>query len=160
MVNVLGFLLGCFFDMTTEYGLKEMEKEYGPLTFGKALWAHRKCEENSQKDFAKMLGISLATLRDLEKGRRIPSVKMAAKIGRILELSEKTWARLAAQDMERLEDIKLAKIVKEKDVCDVLGLSNPTMAIESLDDDERSKFNLGRQGGESDPEIEVDINDL
>lgn len=33
-----------------------------------------------------------------------------------------------------------------KDVCDVLGLSNPTMALGGLDEDERSKFNLGRQG--------------
>ena len=41
-----------------------------------------------------------------------------------------------------------------KDVCDVLELSNPTMALESLDDDERAKFNLGRSpihggGGET-----------
>ena len=33
-----------------------------------------------------------------------------------------------------------------KDVCDVLGLTNPSMALESLDFDERAKFNLGRQG--------------
>ena len=33
-----------------------------------------------------------------------------------------------------------------KDVCDVLELTNPTVAIDSLDDDERSKFLLGRQG--------------
>jgi anti-repressor protein len=33
-----------------------------------------------------------------------------------------------------------------KDICDVLGLSNPTVALETLDDDERSKKNLGRQG--------------
>lgn len=33
-----------------------------------------------------------------------------------------------------------------KDVCDVLELTNPTVAIETLDDDERSKFLLGRQG--------------
>lgn len=33
-----------------------------------------------------------------------------------------------------------------KDVCEVLGLTNPTMALQSLDDDERTKFNLGRQG--------------
>lgn len=32
------------------------------------------------------------------------------------------------------------------DVCDVLGLSNPSVAVAALDDDERSKFNLGRQG--------------
>lgn len=33
------------------------------------------------------------------------------------------------------------------DVCGVLQLSNPTMAIESLDDDERAKLNLGLPGG-------------
>ena len=33
-----------------------------------------------------------------------------------------------------------------KDICDVLGLSNPTVALNALDQDERSKFLLGRQG--------------
>lgn len=32
------------------------------------------------------------------------------------------------------------------DVCSALGLSNPSMAMKSLDESERSKFNLGRQG--------------
>lgn len=32
------------------------------------------------------------------------------------------------------------------DVCRALDISNPTVAIERLDDDERAKFNLGRQG--------------
>lgn len=33
-----------------------------------------------------------------------------------------------------------------KDVCDALGISNPTDALKRLDDDERARFNLGRQG--------------
>lgn len=33
-----------------------------------------------------------------------------------------------------------------KDICDILELSNPTMAIGRLDEDERTKLNLGRQG--------------
>jgi anti-repressor protein len=33
-----------------------------------------------------------------------------------------------------------------KDVCDVLGHTNPSMAIDRLDEDERAKFSLGRQG--------------
>lgn len=33
-----------------------------------------------------------------------------------------------------------------KDVCDILGITNPTMAMEGLEDFERAKFNLGRQG--------------
>ena len=32
------------------------------------------------------------------------------------------------------------------DVCYILGLSNPTIAVSRLDNDERAKFNLGRQG--------------
>ena len=32
------------------------------------------------------------------------------------------------------------------DVCKTLELTNPTMVINRLDEDERSKFNLGRQG--------------
>lgn len=33
-----------------------------------------------------------------------------------------------------------------KDVCEALSLSNPTIVADRLDDDERAKFNLGRQG--------------
>ncbi|QRG86342.1 BRO family protein [Bulleidia sp. zg-1006] len=33
-----------------------------------------------------------------------------------------------------------------KDVCEVLELSNPTVVASRLEDDERAKFNLGRQG--------------
>lgn len=32
------------------------------------------------------------------------------------------------------------------DVCNALRLSNPTMSLKALDEDERSKLNLGRQG--------------
>ena len=33
-----------------------------------------------------------------------------------------------------------------KDVCDILELTNPTAVAQRLDEDERAKFNLGRQG--------------
>ncbi|MCI2253430.1 phage antirepressor KilAC domain-containing protein [Domibacillus sp. PGB-M46] len=33
-----------------------------------------------------------------------------------------------------------------KDVCNILELTNPTIVLQKLDDDERAKFNLGRQG--------------
>lgn len=32
------------------------------------------------------------------------------------------------------------------DICSALDLSNTTVALQRLDEDERSKFNLGRQG--------------
>ena len=33
-----------------------------------------------------------------------------------------------------------------QEVCDVLGIKNTTQAVNSLDDDERAMFNIGRQG--------------
>jgi transcriptional regulator with XRE-family HTH domain len=89
-----------------EYGLKEIEKEYGQLTFGWALWSHRKCEEMTQKEFAKILGITPASLCDLERGRRIPSIKRAAGIARSIGMPEKTWVKLAIQDMLRAADLE------------------------------------------------------
>lgn len=35
------------------------------------------------------------------------------------------------------------------DICRALDLSNPTMALQRLDDDEKSKFNLGLPGGDT-----------
>ena len=87
--------------MTTEYGTKKLEEDFGPLTFGKALEAHRKGEEMSQKEFSKLLGITPSSLCDLEKGRRIPSVKRAARIAKTIGMSEKVWVKFAIQDMVR-----------------------------------------------------------
>lgn len=89
-----------------EYGLEEIEKEHGPLTFGWALWSHRKCEDMTQKEFARLLGITPASLCDLERGRRIPSVKRAAGIARSIGMPEKTWIKLAIQDMLRAADLE------------------------------------------------------
>lgn len=89
--------------MTTDkkHGTKELERDYGPQTFGRALWAHRKCEEISQVDFARFLDISAGSLCDLEKGRRIPTPKRAAKIARLIGHPEKYWIQLALQDSLR-----------------------------------------------------------
>ncbi|CCK80678.1 helix-turn-helix transcriptional regulator [Desulfobacula toluolica] len=90
---------------TEKYGTKEMERDFGPITFGRALWSYRKCEEISQKDFALIIGISTQALCDIEKGRRIPSPKRAAKIANQIGEPEKLWIRLAFQDMLRKEQL-------------------------------------------------------
>nr|EGT0058719.1 anti-repressor protein [Serratia marcescens] len=46
----------------------------------------------------------------------------------------------------RAVDIGGAPWFVATDVCDALRLSNPTMSLKALDEDERSKLNLGRQG--------------
>ncbi len=86
---------------TEEYGTKEMERDYGVLTFGSAIWSHRKCEDITQKEFAMSLGISPQSLCDIEKGRKIPTPKRAAKIAKLIGHPEKYWIRLALQDTLR-----------------------------------------------------------
>ncbi len=91
-----------------KYTTKDLEIEFGLLTFGAALEAHRKCEEVSQKDFAKMLEITPQSLCDLEKGRRIPSPQRAAKIARKIGHPENFWLQLAFQDMLKQENLEFS----------------------------------------------------
>ena len=84
---------------TNTYGTTELRKEFGRLTFGKALEAHRKCEELTQAAFAKLLGISAQSLCDIEKGRRVPTPKRAAKIAAQIGQPANFWIQLAFQDM-------------------------------------------------------------
>ena len=60
--------------MSTKYGLKELEGEFGELTFGRLLKSHRLGEEMTQVQMAKLLKISKQSLNDLESGRTIPSI--------------------------------------------------------------------------------------
>lgn len=63
-----------------KYRLKDLEKEFGALTFGKLLEAHRLAEEISQVEMAKILKLSRQKLNDFEHGRRFPSLRMAAEV--------------------------------------------------------------------------------
>lgn len=76
----------------------DLEKAIGPLTFGRVLKSWRQCEELSQKDLAKKLGVTPSTLADLESGRRIPSLKRAEKIAKKMGAMPQHWILLALQD--------------------------------------------------------------
>jgi transcriptional regulator with XRE-family HTH domain len=89
------------------YGVTELARDFGPFSFGKMLESYRLSSEASQKDFAKMLGISPASLCDLEKGRRIPTPDRAVKIARKLKEPPAFWVRLALQDQLDQAGIKL-----------------------------------------------------
>lgn len=82
-----------------------MAKDIGPLTFGNSLETYRKCEGVSQKDFAEKLGISPSSLCDIERGRKIPSPRRAAKIANQIGEPEVFWLKLAFQDMLRKENL-------------------------------------------------------
>lgn len=88
-----------------KYGLKELEKDFGPLTFGKLLEAHRLSEEISQTDMAKKLKISRQKLNDFEHGRRSPSLRMAAGMAKALGEHAPTWVSVIIEEMLREEDL-------------------------------------------------------
>lgn len=79
--------------------LKLMERlTGGPLTLGRAIEALRKCEELSQDECARKLGISKSHLCDVEKGRKIVSAERAARWARVLGYPQSVMIRLAMQD--------------------------------------------------------------
>ena len=92
---------------TKDYGIKELENEFGPLTFGNALASFRLGREMSQREFAKFLGITPQSLCDLEKSRRIPSPGRAAIIAKKLKEPIAFWVQLSFQDTIRKEELKL-----------------------------------------------------
>lgn len=93
--------------MTTKKSASEkLEKLLGRLTFGKMLRSWRMSDEMTQTAFAKKLGLSVQNLNDLEKGRKIPSPKRAARIAKKLGLPEIGLIQLALRDTLRKEGFK------------------------------------------------------
>ena len=92
---------------TKKYGTKELEKDFGPITFAKLLLTYRLTEELSQEELGKKLGgISRGIVCDFEKGRRVPSPEKAAEFAKKLGEIESYWIEVAMQDYLREHDLK------------------------------------------------------
>jgi len=76
-----------------------LESLDGKLTFGKMLWSIRKCDEISQSQFAKKLGISKSHLCDIEQDRKNVSPERAARWAKLLGYSEHLFVQLSLQGM-------------------------------------------------------------
>ena len=92
--------------------IKQFEKIHGPLTFGEALESYRLSEGISQVDMANRIGISPQSLCDIEKGRKIPTPKRAAKIASVIGEPEIFWVKLALQDDLRKERLNYTVALK------------------------------------------------
>ena len=71
----------------------------GPLTLSKVIKSTRQCEEMTQEQFAKLLGISKSHLCDIEKGRKNVSPERAYNFANILGYSPELYVTLALQAM-------------------------------------------------------------
>ena len=76
------------------------------LTLANTIWAIRECEEMTQTDFAKLLGVSRQYLCDIEKGRKAVSPKFAEEFAIRLGYSCEQFVRLALQDELRRDGLK------------------------------------------------------
>lgn len=98
---------------TKRYGVKQLERDFGPLSFGRLLRSHRLGEGLSQVELAQKLNISKQSLNDLEAGRSLPSIARAAEIARKLQLMEASLVELAIQDQISREKLNLViKVIR------------------------------------------------
>lgn len=97
---------------TKKIGTKEIEKEFGPLTFASLLKAHRLGEELTQVEFAKMLGLSKQSLNDLESSRKSPTIRRAMGIAKKIGLLPELVVQVVLQDQVSKENLKFSVSVK------------------------------------------------
>jgi DNA-binding XRE family transcriptional regulator len=90
---------------TKHIGVKQIEAEFGPLTFGRLLKSHRLGEEFTQVEFAKKLGLSKQALNDLESGRKAPSIRRAIQIAKKIGILDALAIQLVLQDQVNREKI-------------------------------------------------------
>jgi DNA-binding XRE family transcriptional regulator len=106
--------------MTTRkhYGIEDLERDFGPMTFGRAVRAHRRSEELTQVQQSKILGISKQSLNDIENGRSLPSFRRAMAIAKKVGFSEELAIFYVIRDQLRREklnfDVTLTKAKPKK----------------------------------------------
>ncbi len=85
--------------MNTKNLVKRLNKITGDSeSLGKTLKAFRLCDELTQREFAKILGVTVSYLGDLENERKIASPRKAYEYAEKLGYSTKEFVRLALQD--------------------------------------------------------------
>jgi transcriptional regulator with XRE-family HTH domain len=95
-----------------KFGLKDLEKRLGALTVGEFLHSWRTAEEISLKDFGKRIGLSIANLCDVEKGRKGVSPEKAEKIAKALGVPPSLLVRLAIEQGLKAAGLKYTVEVK------------------------------------------------
>ena len=83
---------------TKKKAMDLLEKEIGPMNFGKFLKAARTALDLTQEKMGRKLGVSKSVVCDIEKGRQLVGVKLAIKIAKKAKFSEKVAVQLCLQD--------------------------------------------------------------
>jgi len=102
--------------MTTEkrktFGIKDLEKRLGRLTVGELIHTFRITGELSLKEFGKLIGVSVANLCDIEKGRKGVSPKKAEQIAVAIGVPPALLIRLALEESLKAAGLKYKVEIK------------------------------------------------
>ncbi len=94
------------------FGIKDLEKRLGKLTVGEFLRSWRISEELSLKDFGKLIGLSVANLCDIEKGRKGVSPEKAEQIAKSLKVPPAFLVRLSIEETLKASGLKYVVEIK------------------------------------------------
>ena len=83
------------------------ESLYGPVTLGGMISSLRECDEVSQAEFARRLGVSRSHLCDVEKGRKVVSPGRAAAWAKVLGFPATVFVKLALQEQLDRAGVKM-----------------------------------------------------
>jgi len=88
------------------YTSKDLEKRLGRLTIGEFLRDWRMSEEMTLKEFGKRIGLSVANLCDIEKGRKGISPEKAEQIAKKIGVPPSLLIRLSIEEDLRAAGLK------------------------------------------------------
>ncbi|MBF0441770.1 MAG: helix-turn-helix transcriptional regulator [Oligoflexales bacterium] len=86
----------------------------GDLTFGELLRSERKCEELTQEQLAKKIGVTKQAISNFESSKDFPKKEILKKIARFFKMDEETYVRYIVQDMLNKKGITGYTVVKKR----------------------------------------------
>ena len=86
---------------------EKLDEQFGLIRFSELLVSSREIEGVTQVAMSKKLGISPQRLCDFEKGRRLPSPKLAEKMSKRLGYHPAVWVQILLQDQLERENVNL-----------------------------------------------------
>ena len=84
--------------------LRKLNK--GSFTFGQLLLSLRKADEVTQAELARRLNVSKGLVCDIEKGRRLASIHLAAQIAKVMGYPEVVMIKQLFEDQLQAAKIK------------------------------------------------------
>ena len=99
-------------DRNKAFGPRDLERRLGKLTVGEFLNTWRVSEEMSLVDFGKLVGMSVANLCDIEKGRKGVSPEKAEQIAKAIGVPHALLIRLSIEESLRAAGLKYTVEIK------------------------------------------------